>query len=55
MSIRIAPSLASAPLANISQVISELEKAGADIIHFDIEDGAFVPAMTLGTKIIGDL
>jgi ribulose-phosphate 3-epimerase len=55
MTLRIAASLANAPLEHLSQVIFELEQAGVDAIHFDIEDGTFVPAMTLGTKIIGDL
>ena len=55
MSLRIAASLASAPMARLGQVIEELETAQVDIIHFDIEDGSFVPVMNLGTKIIADL
>ena len=53
--IKIAPSLVSAPSGNLSNVIELLEKSGADYIHFDIEDGCFVPVMNLGTKIISDL
>jgi ribulose-phosphate 3-epimerase len=53
--IQIAPSLASAPLVHLATVIRDLEAAGASIIHFDIEDGTFVPMMTLGTRIIGEL
>ncbi len=55
MTLQIYPSLAAAPLTNLTALISELETAGVAAIHFDIEDGLFVPAMTLGTKLIADL
>ncbi|HEY59327.1 MAG TPA: ribulose-phosphate 3-epimerase [Anaerolineae bacterium] len=53
--MKISASLASAPLDKLGWAIGELEKAGINKIHFDVEDGSFVPVMTLGTKIIKDL
>jgi ribulose-phosphate 3-epimerase len=53
--MRIAPSLAAAPLDRLGDVIRLLDQADADFIHFDFEDGIFVPVMTLGTKILADL
>lgn len=53
--IKIAPSLVSAPMTHLAEMVKNLERAGADILHFDIEDGAFVPEMSLGIKIIREL
>lgn len=53
--IKIASSLAAACQNNLEQTICELEHAGVDMIHFDIEDGNFVPVMTLGVRLIKDL
>ena len=55
MAVRISASLASAPAGRLEQSLRDLERAGVDAIHFDLEDGSFVPVMTLGTKIISDL
>lgn len=53
--VRIAPSIASGPLTNLSATLAELEQAGASVIHFDVEDGSFVPEMNLGIKVIKEL
>ena len=54
-SFKISPSLASVPLIKLQESLLELESAEVDYLHFDVEDGVFVPVMTLGTKIIADL
>lgn len=50
--VKIAPSLVSAPIAHLSDAVKDLEKAGADMLHFDLEDGNFVPAMSLGVNVV---
>ncbi|MEX1218023.1 MAG: ribulose-phosphate 3-epimerase [Acidimicrobiales bacterium] len=53
--LEISPSVLTADYARLGQVCIELEQGGADLIHWDVMDGNFVPNLSFGAEVIASI
>ena len=53
--IKLAPSVLSADMSRLAEQVGLIEQGGADYVHLDVMDGAFVPNITFGGPVVRSL
>jgi len=53
--VEIAPSVLAADFAALGAAVQAVERGGAELIHFDVMDGRFVPNISIGLPVLESL